>query len=250
MYRLSTLAAGATPVAAAETALTTAVDAVLASVTPRTRLVFLANPNNPTGTYLPTREVARLREALPDGVLLVLDAAYREYVEAADYDDGLALARDADDVVVLGTFSKIMGLAALRLGWAYAPSAVADVLNRVRGPFNVAAAAQVAGVAALEDHEHVAAAKAHNDAWRPWLEERLHALGYAPTASVANFVLMRCRDASAAERVLAVLERGGVLARAMGAYGLPASVRLSVGLAEENRRAVELLAAARAELAA
>jgi histidinol-phosphate aminotransferase len=250
MYRLSTLAAGATPVAAAETALTTSVDAVLASVTPRTRLVFLANPNNPTGTYLPTREVARLREALPDGVLLVLDAAYREYVEAADYDDGLALARDADDVVVLGTFSKIMGLAALRLGWAYAPSAVADVLNRVRGPFNVAAAAQVAGVAALEDHEHVAAAKAHNDAWRPWLEERLHALGYAPTASVANFVLMRCRDASAAERVLAVLERGGVLARAMGAYGLPASVRLSVGLAEENRRAVELLAAARAELAA
>lgn len=250
MYRLSALAAGATPVAAAEAALTSSVDAVLASLTPRTRLVFLANPNNPTGTYLPAREIARLQAALPDDVLLVLDVAYREYVDAPDYDDGRALARDSANLVVLGTFSKIMGLAALRLGWAYAPAAVADVLNRVRGPFNVATPAQVAGVAALEDHEHLAAAKAHNDRWRPWLEERLDELGYARTASTANFVLMRCRDATAAGRVLAVLERGGVLARAMGAYGLPASVRLSVGLAEENRRAVALLAAARAELAA
>ncbi|MFP4126895.1 MAG: histidinol-phosphate transaminase [Alphaproteobacteria bacterium] len=247
MYRLSTLAAGATPVAAPEEALTTSVDAVLARVTPRTRLVFLANPNNPTGTYLPTAEIARLHAGLPPDVLLVLDAAYREYVDAADYDDGRALARDAANVVVLGTFSKIMGLAALRLGWAYAPATVADVLNRVRGPFNVSAPAQEAGVAALRDHDHLAAAKAHNDRWRPWLEERLHALGYATTASVANFVLIRCRDVDAAAAALAVLERGGVLVRAMGAYGLPASVRLSVGLEEENRRAIDLLAAARAE---
>jgi histidinol-phosphate aminotransferase len=250
MYRLAALAAGATPVAAPERELTAAVDALLAQVTPRTRLVFLANPNNPTGTYLPVAEVARLRAALPEDVLLVLDAAYREYVDAADYDDGRALARPSTNLVVLGTFSKIMGLAALRLGWAYAPAAVADVLNRVRGPFNVAAPAQVAGVAALRDREHVAAAKAHNDRWRPWLEARLHELGYATTPSVANFVLMRCADVAAAGRVLAVLERGGVLARAMGAYGLPTAVRLSVGLEDENRRAIELLAAARAELVA
>ena len=250
MYRLSALAAGATPVAAPEDELRTSVDALLARVTPRTRLVFLANPNNPTGTYLANGEIARLHEALPADVVLVLDAAYREYVDAPDYDDGRALARPADNLVVIGTFSKIMGLAGLRLGWAYAPAAVADVLNRVRGPFNVAAPAQAAGAAALRDDAHVAAAKAHNDRWRPWLEERLHELGYATTPSVANFVLMRCADEEAAARVLAVLERGGVLARAMGAYGLPAAVRLSVGLAEENRRAVDLLAAARAELAA
>ncbi len=247
MYRLSTLAAGATAVAAPERDLTTSVDAVLARLTPRTRLIFLANPNNPTGTCLPAGEIARLHAALPDDVLLVLDAAYREYVDLADYDDGRALAHTAPNVVVIGTFSKIMGLAGLRLGWAFAPAAVADVLNRVRGPFNVSAPAQAAGVAALEDDAHLAAAKAHNDRWRPWLTARLNELGYATTPSVANFVLVRCADADAAARLLAVLERGGVLARAMGAYGLPAAVRISVGLEAENRRAVELLAAARAE---
>jgi len=247
MYRLSTLAVGATPVAAPEEALTTSVNAVLARVTPRTRLVFLANPNNPTGTYLPASEIARLHAALPDDVLLVLDAAYREYVDRPDYDDGLPLAGDAGNVVVLGTFSKIMGLAALRLGWAYAPAAVADVLNRIRGPFNVSAPAQEAGVAALADRAHLQAAKAHNDRWRPWLDARLRELGYATTPGVGNFVLIRCDDADAAGRVLATLERGGVLARAMGAYGLPACVRVSVGLEAENRRAVDLLAAARSE---
>ncbi len=247
MYRLSTLAAGATPVAAPEAALTTSVDAVLERVGPRTRLVFLANPNNPTGTYLPATEIARLHAALPSDVLLVLDAAYREYVDADDYADGLALARDAANVVVLGTFSKIMGLAALRLGWAYASDAVTDVLNRVRGPFNVSAPAQVAGVAALEDAAHLEAAKAHNDRWRPWLEARLHELGYETTASVGNFVLVRCGDGERARRMLHVLERGGVLARAMGAYGLPTAVRLSVGLEDENRRAVDLLARATSE---
>jgi histidinol-phosphate aminotransferase len=124
---------------------------------------------------------------------------------------------------------------------------VTDVLNRVRGPFNVSAPAQVAGVAALEDAAHLEAAKAHNDRWRPWLEARLHELGYETTASVGNFVLVRCGDVERARRMLDVLERGGVLARAMGAYGLPTAVRLSVGLEEENRRAVDLLAEATSE---
>ena len=247
MYRLSTLAAGAAPVAAPEDELHSSVDALLARVTPRTRLVFLANPNNPTGTYLGADEIARLHAGLPGDALLVLDAAYREYVDAADYTDGLALARGAENVVVLGTFSKIMGLAALRLGWAYAPAAVADVLNRVRGPFNVSAPAQLAGEAALADTAHLAAAKAHNDRWRPWLTERLRALGYVTTPSVANFVLVRCADPDAASAMLRVLEGGGVLARAMGAYGLPAAVRISVGLEAENRRAIDLLRAAQVE---
>jgi histidinol-phosphate aminotransferase len=238
MYRISALAAGATPIAAPETALTTSVDALLERVTPRTRLVFLANPNNPTGTYLPAAEIERLHAGLPGHVLLVLDAAYTEYVDRPDYTDGVALARDAGNVVVLRTFSKIMGLAALRLGWALAPAAVVDVLNRVRGPFNVSAPAQAAGVAAVGDEAHLTTAKAHNDRWRPWLEREIRALGYDVPAGVANFVLVLCADAPAARAMLSRLEAGGVLARGMAAYGLPDAVRLSVGLEAENRCAV------------
>ncbi|TVQ33043.1 MAG: histidinol-phosphate transaminase [Geminicoccaceae bacterium] len=245
MYRLSALAVGATPVAAPETAdLMMSVDAILARVTERTRLVFLANPNNPTGTYLPSAEIARLHAGLPAHVLLVIDAAYTEYVDRPDYDDGFALADAAPNVVVLRTFSKIMGLAALRLGWCYAPAAVVDVLNRVRGPFNVSAAAQAAGVAALADTAHLAAAKAHNDRWLPWLTAELTGLGFELTPSVGNFVLVRTPSADHAKTMLATLEAGGVLARAMGGYGLPDCVRISVGLEAENRRVVELLAAA------
>lgn len=246
MYRLSTLAVGATPVAAPEVDLTTSVDALLERVGPRTRLVFLANPNNPTGTYLPISEVRRLHAALPSNVLLVIDAAYAEYVDRPDYDDGSSLATAASNVVVLRTFSKIMGLAALRLGWAYAPPAVVDVLNRVRGPFNVSAAALAAGEAAVADTAHLARAKAHNDHWRPWLERELEAKGFGVTRSVANFVLLLCGDEAAAAAVLARLEAGGVLARGMAAYGLADTVRISVGLEAENRRAASLLDAAEA----
>ncbi len=244
MYRLSALAVGATPVAAPEADLHTSVDAILERVNARTRLVFLANPNNPTGTYLPAAELARLHGALPEQVLLVLDAAYAEYVDRPDYDDGFALADGAANVVVLRTFSKIMGLAALRLGWCYAPAAVIDVLNRVRGPFNVSAAAQAVGPAALADREHLAKARAHNDRWRPWLSAELERLGFALTPSVGNFVLVRTGSVDRAKAMLATLEQGGVLARAMGGYGLAECVRISVGLEAENRRTVELLAAA------
>ncbi|MEO1089963.1 MAG: histidinol-phosphate transaminase [Pseudomonadota bacterium] len=241
MYRISTQAVGATPVAAPEAALTTSVDAILERVTPRTRLVFVANPNNPTGTYVSAAEIRRLHAGLPEHVLLVLDAAYAEYVAPADYEDGMALADDAPNVVVLRTFSKIMGLAALRLGWCYAPAPVIDVLNRVRGPFNVSVPAQRAGAAAVADRAHLAAARAHNDRWRPWLEAELARLGLPTTNGVGNFVLARCDTPERANEVLATLERGGVLARAMGGYGLPSCVRLSVGLEAECRRAIELL---------
>jgi histidinol-phosphate aminotransferase len=244
MYRLAALAAGAHPVAAPETGLKADVDALLARVSSRTRLVFIANPNNPTGSYLTAAELARLRAGLPEEVLLVVDAAYAELVGAADYASGQELALAHDNVVMCRTFSKLHGLAALRLGWMLGGREVVDVINRVRGPFNVGQPAQAAGVAALEDLEHQAKAKAHNDRWLPWLGAEIAALGLKVWPSVGNFLLIELprepgRDAVAAN---AWLERQGIIPREMAAYGLPHCLRLSVGLEEENRRAVAALA--------
>src|SRR2546429_4530829 len=172
-------------------ALTADVEGFLARVTERTRIVFIANPNNPTGTYLSANEMVRLHAGLPSDVVLAIDAAYAEFVNRNDYEAGTALVDRAENVVMLRTFSKIYALAGLRLGWAYCPPAIADVLNRVRGPFNVSAAAQAAGVAAVEDVEALNRARAHNERWLPWFSERLAALGLRLTPSVANFVLAR-----------------------------------------------------------
>ncbi|MGF1475865.1 MAG: histidinol-phosphate transaminase [Geminicoccaceae bacterium] len=242
MYRLSTLAVGAQPVAAPERDLRASVDDILAAVTSRTKIVFLANPNNPTGTYLPAQEVERLAYGLPDGVLLVLDAAYTEYVEAEDYDVGFDLVDRSDRVVVIRTFSKIFGLAALRLGWAYGPASIVAVLNRVRGPFNTNAPSQAATIAALGDTDHLTKAKHHNAVWLPWLSQELHRCGLEVTASVGNFVLARFGDdpKTGADAALSHFEQGGVLVRGMAAYGLPAWLRISIGLEEENRRVVSL----------
>jgi histidinol-phosphate aminotransferase len=245
MYPLAALAAGAHPVAAPERALTADVDALLARVNSRTRMVFIANPNNPTGTYLSASELARLHEGLPEDVLLVIDAAYAEYVRLNDYGTGQELADAAANVVMTRTFSKLFGLAALRVGWMYAPEAVVDVMHRVRGPFNVSQAAQVAAVAALGDTLHQERARAHNDLWLPWLARELEALGLGVQPSVANFLLVRFadepgRDAAAAE---AFLEGRGILPRRMDAYGLPEHLRISIGLEEENHRVVDALGA-------
>jgi histidinol-phosphate aminotransferase len=244
MYRLAALACGAHPVAAPETNLRADVAALLARVTSRTRLVFIANPNNPTGSYLTGEELARLRAGLPEDVLLVVDAAYAELVSAADYASGLELALQHDNVVMCRTFSKLHGLAALRLGWMLGAAEVVDVINRVRGPFNVGQPAQAAGIAALDDLEHQAKAKAHNDRWLPWLQAEIEALGLEVWPSVGNFLLIGFpsepgRDAAAA---IAWLEREGVIPREMAAYGLPHCLRLTVGLEDENRRAVAALA--------
>ena len=164
---------------------------MLAKVTARTKIVFLANPNNPTGTYLPFSEVKRLHAGLPGGVLLVLDAAYAEYVARNDYAAGIELVSTSENVVMTRTFSKIYGLANLRIGWAYAPARIIDALNRVRPPFNVNGAAIAAGVAAIEDAGHVAEAAAHNARWLPWLAEEIAKLGIGVTPSVGNFLLLR-----------------------------------------------------------
>jgi histidinol-phosphate aminotransferase len=217
-------------------------------VTERTRLVFIANPNNPTGTYLGAGEMARLHAGLPRSVLLAIDAAYAEFVNRNDYEAGIALVDRAENVVMLRTFSKIYALAALRLGWAYCPPAVADVLNRVRGPFNVSAAAQSAGIAAVEDTEALNRARAHNEQWLAWFSDRLTALGLPLTPSVANFVLARFPDdpRKSADAAFAFMQSRGILTRKMGAYGLPQHLRTTIGTGPE----MESVAAALAEFMA
>jgi histidinol-phosphate aminotransferase len=244
MYSIAAKTAGAAPVAAPERGLTADVDALLARVTARTRLVFLANPNNPTGSYLRAAQVRALRDGLPDEVLLVVDAAYAEYVEEADYTSGAEMVEAGDNVVMTRTFSKIHGLASLRLGWAYCPPAVADVLNRLRGPFNVTQAAQAAGVAAISDKEHAARSRRHNAQWRAWLSERLSAAGLHPYPSVGNFVLVEFpgEPGSGAEAALAYLKERGILVRAMAGYGLPKCLRVTIGTEEETRAVADALA--------
>jgi len=243
MYSLAAQAAGAETRHAPETHLRADVDALLEAVNERTRIVFLANPNNPTGTYVSAAETRRLREALHEDVLLVLDAAYAEYVDEPDYDDGLSLVRDYDNVVMLRTFSKIHALASLRLGWCACPEAVADVLNRVRGPFNVSGVAQAAGVAAIADTGHMARSRRHNAQWRAWLHQQLGGLGLEVTPSATNFVLAHFShhglSAAAAD---AALKANGLIVRGMREYGLPDALRITVGAEEANRRVVATLA--------
>ncbi|MFD1697584.1 histidinol-phosphate transaminase [Roseibium aestuarii] len=244
VYDIAIKAAGATPVIAPEKNLTTDVDAILERVTPKTRMVFLANPNNPTGTYLPFDEVRRLHAGLPSNVLLVLDAAYAEYVRRNDYESGMELAATADNVIMSRTFSKIYGLANLRLGWAFGPAHVMDALNRIRGPFNVNGPALAAGIAAVKDKAFVEAAVAHNETWLPWVSTELEALGLTVTPSVGNFVLMHFPDVAGkrAEDADAFLLERGVVLRRVSNYGLPNALRMSIGSEEANREVVALLA--------
>ena len=243
MYAISARTAGAEVVKAPERDLRADVDALLAAVDERTRLVFLANPNNPTGSYVAQEDVEKLQAGLPPHVLLVLDAAYAEYMTANDYTAGADLVDRCGNVVMLRTFSKIYGLSALRLGWAYCPAAIADVLNRVRGPFNVAAAAQVAGVAAVEDIGFVDASRAHNDIWLPWTAKAIRALGIGVHPSVANFVLIDFDGVAGtdgapreAEEARLFLKARGILVRQMGAYGLPTCLRVSIGAGGRDAR--------------
>ena len=243
VYRIVILANGATPVVAPEKGARADVDAILAKVTDKTKIVFLANPNNPTGTYVPYDELQRLRQKLPANVLLVIDAAYAEYVRRNDYETGIELVANSDNTVMTRTFSKIHGLAALRLGWCYAPGAVADVLNRIRGPFNVSAPAIASGVAALKDAEHTSRAIDHNEHWLPWLTEQISALGLKVTPSVANFVLIHFPDVEGrrAEDADRALKSNRIILRRVAGYGFPNALRMTVGTEEENRKVVDAL---------
>jgi histidinol-phosphate aminotransferase len=243
VYRICIQAAGGVPVVAKETNETADVDAILAAVTAKTKVVFLANPNNPTGTYLPFEEVRRLHAGLPKHVLLVIDAAYAEYVRRNDYEAGIELVSNSQNVVMTRTFSKIHGLGGARIGWAYAPTHIVDALNRVRGPFNVNAAAIAAGVAAMRDRAHVQRTVEHNEKWLSWLSAELARLGLRVTPSVGNFVLIHFPEggrhsAEAADEYLTA--RGYILRRVAG-YGFPNALRMTVGTEEANRGVIAAL---------
>ncbi len=244
VYKIALLGVGATPVVAPEKNLTADVDALLACVTDKTKIVFLANPNNPTGTYLPFSQVKRLHAGLPKNVLLVLDAAYAEYVRRNDYEAGLELVASADNVVMTRTFSKIYGLASLRIGWLYGPAHVADALNRIRGPFNMNTPALMAGAAAINDQAHVETAIAHNEKWSSWLTAELTKLGLTVTPSVCNFLLIHFpHEGKTAKLANEALLKKGLILRPVGAYGLPDCLRVTVGSEEACRLVVETLSA-------
>ncbi|MDX8461177.1 histidinol-phosphate transaminase [Mesorhizobium humile] len=242
VYKIYIQAAGAKPVAVKETDERADIDAILAAVTPATRIVFLANPNNPTGTYVPFQEVRRLHAALPKDVLLVLDAAYAEYVRRNDYEAGIELAGSSENVVMTRTFSKL-GLGGARIGWMYGPAHIVDAINRVRGPFNVNATAIEAGIAAIRDRAHIERSVTHNEKWLAWLSAELTGLGLRVTPSVGNFVLIHFPDgkkhsAAAADDYLS--QRGYILRRVTG-YGFPNALRMSIGTEEANRGVIDAL---------
>jgi histidinol-phosphate aminotransferase len=227
MYRIAALAAGATPVAVPERERTADVDAILAACTSRTKLVFLANPNNPTGTMVSSSVAARLAEGLPPQALLVLDGAYAEYVEG--YDGGAALVDQRQNVVMTRTFSKVYGLGGLRIGWGYGPQPVIDVLNRVRGPFNLSTTQLETAEAAVRDQEYVARCRAENARMRAWLAGALAELGVPSDTSMANFILARFASVEEAEACDAFLLAQGLIVRRVTGYKLPQCLRITIG---------------------
>ena len=241
VYPIAIATNGATPIIAPEQNFTADVGEILSRVTPATKIVFLANPNNPTGTYLTYAEVKRLHQGLPSHVLLVLDAAYAEYVLANDYDAGIKLVEDNANVVMTRTFSKIFGLAGVRIGWAYCPPGVADVLNRIRGPFNVSTPAIAAGAAAMEDVAFIEQVIAHNSKWLEWLSVEIKKLGLVVTPSVGNFLLIHFNGAAKAAEADAFLVSRGLILRRLDSYGLPTCLRLSVGSEEANHAFIAAL---------
>ncbi len=243
MFPIVTHLVGATPVKVPEKNLRADIDAFLEAVTDKTRILFLANPNNPTGSYLPASQLTRLRKGLPDHVLLVLDGAYAEFVTASDYSSGTELVDANDNVVMTRTFSKIYGLGGVRLGWSYSPPEIADVLNRIRNPFNVSDLAQAAGLAALDDKDFVAHALDNNETLRAWTTSQLNTLGITVPPSVGNFILARfpLDEAHNAEAADTFLKLKGIIVRRMAGYGLPDSLRISIGIEEEMTALVDAL---------
>lgn len=252
MYDITGRWAGCRIIKVPERNLTADIDGMLAAVGPRTRLVFLANPNNPTGSILPQSEVERLRAGLRDDILLVLDSAYAEYVTRPDYDAGAKLVdasgttiggRAVGTTVMTRTFSKIFGLGGMRLGWCYAPAPVVDVLSRVRGPFNVNAAAMAAGIAALGETGWMQCAIEHNTLWRGRVVAALEAAGIKVWPSEGNFVLADFGTPAKAKAADDALKARGLIVRAMGGYGLPQCLRITIGTAEECTMVTEALTA-------
>jgi histidinol-phosphate aminotransferase len=242
IYHIAGVYAGSRVIKVPERNLTADVDAMLAAVSPSTRLMFVANPNNPTGSMLPAEDVARLREALPPEVLLVVDAAYAEYVTRTDYDAGAKLVDASGNTAMTRTFSKIYGLGGMRIGWCYAPPAVVDVLNRVRGPFNVSVAGQAAAIAALAEPGWVEYGREHNAKYRPILAAGIEAAGVKVWPSEGNFILADFGEVEEADATDAFLRSRGIIVRKVAGYGLPHCLRITVGTAEEVGLVIEAFA--------
>ena len=237
VYELAARSVGARPVSAPEKEFTADVDSLLSKVTNKTRIVFLANPNNPTGSYIPREELFRLWRGLPQNVLLVLDAAYAEFVLPEDYDPGIELVRSTNNVIMTRTFSKIYGLASLRLGWCYGSEKVIDIINRLRGPFNVTGSALAAGLEAIKDQDHISSALRHNTKWMTRLTKECDAMGIEVLPSVCNFALFRLgqntsKDSKALDGYLC---SKGIITRNVDNYHLPNCLRISVGLDYEMK---------------
>ncbi len=241
MYPIAALSVGSKPVVADEKNLKTDVDAILNKVTDKTRIVFIANPNNPTGSYLSDKEIWKLAKGLPKNVILVLDMAYAEYATASDYTVPYNLIDEFENIIMLRTFSKAYGIPSLRLGWGYSSAGVIDILNRIRDPFNISSFAQAAGIAALEDQNFVKQSVEHNTKWLHVLNEAFDDMGLVAYPSQANFVLV---DFVSNERAAAAdefLRAEGISGRRMEAYNLPSCIRFTVGLEDENKILLDTL---------
>jgi histidinol-phosphate aminotransferase len=242
MYPIAIKSQGGIAIEVEDDNYTANVDNIISAITDKTRIIFLANPNNPTGTYIPTKEVERLWKNIPDNVLLVLDAAYAEFVDHHDYEAGIELSTRANNVLMTRTFSKLYGLAALRLGWGYACKNIADTLDKIRDPFNVPSSAQIAGIAALYDVDFEQKALAHNKQWRDWLSDQLTILGLKVIPSCANFILMKFDDdKKTATSANDFLLKNGYILRHYNEQGLEDCLRLTVGTENQNKMLIQLL---------
>ncbi len=238
VYDIAARRVGATPVVAPDNDYGTDIDALLACVTAKTRIVYLANPNNPTSTLVSRADIARLHRGLPGNVLFVLDQAYCEYLEPEDDDGGLELAITMPNVFVTRTFSKIYGLAAERIGWGYGSADVIGAMHRIRAPFNVTTAGQMAAIAAIGDTAFVDHSRAHNRHWRQWLTDQVALLGnhgLRAIPSATNFLLVLFEGDMTAEATYKALMEAGYIVRWLPGQGLPNALRITIGTEAETR---------------
>ena len=246
VYDIAARRAGATPVIAPDKGYATDVGALLAAVTEKTKVVFLANPNNPTGTMTSREEIARLHAGLRPDILFVLDQAYAEYLDEGEDDGGLELARTASNIFVTRTFSKIHGLAAERIGWGYASAEVIEILHRIRAPFNVTTAGQAAAIAAINDSAWIESSRAHNARWREWLADEIGALsnhGLRVVPSKTNFLLILFDGKLTAEAAMKGLWEAGYATRWLPGQDLPNGLRITIGTEAQVRVVADTLRA-------
>jgi len=242
MYPISAKRVGAKAIKVKEKNLKTDIDAILNAITPKTKIIFIANPNNPTGSYLNSSEIDKLIKGTPKNVLIILDHAYEEFADVSDYPNAIELVKANENVVLTRTFSKIYGLPSLRIGWSYSSNYIAEVLNKVRGPFNVGGPAQVAAIAALSDEEFFTLSKNHNKKWLEIFFDQLSSLSHIKAhPSIANFILLDFGNIEACQKMNQKLLDHGFILREMGSYGLANCLRMTIGTEEENLQVLEIL---------